>query len=45
MNSDLRNHIYKRNMQKKKHLKDRSNHIKLLLCKQPHNNVTGRDDK
>ena len=41
MNSDLRKEMYKRNMLKNKHLKDRSNPIKWLLYKQQRNKVTG----
>ncbi len=41
MNSDLRKQMYKRNMLKNRHLKDRSNPIKWLLYRQQRNNVTG----
>ncbi len=41
MNSNLRKEMYKRNMLKNKHLKDRSNPIKWLLYRQQRNKVTG----
>jgi hypothetical protein len=41
MNSKLRKEMYKRNMLKNKHLKDRSNPIKWLLYRQQRNKVTG----
>ncbi len=40
MNSDLRKKMYKCNMLKNRHLKDRSNPIKWLLYRQQQNNVT-----
>ncbi len=41
MNSDLRKQMYKCNMLKNRHLKDRSNPVKWLLHRQQRNNVTG----
>jgi hypothetical protein len=41
MNSNLRKEMYKRNMLKNKHLKDRRNPIKWLLYKSQRNKVTG----